>query len=48
MHPEGMSSPREWVFDTPKNFRFNMMRKLQTSVKSNRKTENTFFPHNRR
>ncbi|ETP22898.1 hypothetical protein F441_03895 [Phytophthora nicotianae CJ01A1] len=33
-YPEGMGPPPEWVYDTPKNLRFNTLRTFQTNVKS--------------
>ncbi|KAL3673603.1 hypothetical protein V7S43_001304 [Phytophthora oleae] len=33
-YPEDMGPPPEWVFETPKNFRYNTLRKFQSNVKS--------------
>ncbi|KAK1935065.1 putative transposase [Phytophthora citrophthora] len=34
VYPEDMGPPPEWVFDTPKNFRFNALRRFQSNVRS--------------
>ncbi|KAK1946288.1 putative transposase [Phytophthora citrophthora] len=34
VYPEGMEPPPQWVYETPKSFRFNALRKFESSVKS--------------
>ncbi|RLN91158.1 hypothetical protein BBJ28_00007587 [Nothophytophthora sp. Chile5] len=34
VYPEGIGPPPKWAYDTPKNFRYNALRKFETNVKS--------------